>query len=285
MRLSESEALNTSKTSRSLHGFLPLSLLITLPPSSICSPYPFIPPFPPPPGLSLLSLLQMTIPLHLPQNSTAPNALRQKNINRGRFSIFLFFFITTEHIKEHQLEMIANFLSATTSLASKAITATISTVVHSAASAAEILNDISQMNSNVAEAVTFILDVPGTYDAFDFESYVFHDFVEASPEAQLPMPGSFPNHSPDRSPVNSPIDEMPISSRRSPRPSDEWQTIEARKSPRRDSPCFPVAPAPPADILEFRSVRQKTHGRYRQPVPDMESRLTQGNIFLVLQEC
>ncbi|PVH16007.1 uncharacterized protein CXQ87_003869 [Candidozyma duobushaemuli] len=179
--------------------------------------------------------------------------------------------------------MIANFLSATTSLASRAFTATISTVVHSAAYAAELLDDISQINANVAEAVTFVLDVPGTYDAFDFESYVFHDFVEASP--QLPISGSFPTDSPNRSPINSPIDGMPNPSRRSPRPSGEWQTIEARKSPRRTFSSSPVTAAPPSDISEFRSVRQKTHGRYRQPVPDMESRLTQGNIFLVLQEC
>lgn len=179
--------------------------------------------------------------------------------------------------------MIANFLSATTSLASKAITATINTVVHSAAYAAELLDEFSQINTNVAETVTSVLEVPGTFDAFDFESFVFPDFgflVETSPK--LPIPGSFPA---DRSPIDSPTDEVPLSSRRSPRPSGEWQTIEARKSPRREFSSSPVNPAPPADILEFRSVRQKTHGRYSQPVPDMESRLTQGNIFLVLQEC
>lgn len=148
-----------------------------------------------------------------------------------------------------------NIFRATTSLAYKAVTATIKTVFDSAASVADVYEEFTQVT--VDELVSCIF--PGSYD-LDLE--------------ECPYP-AFPRRLP-----SSPA------SPEAPATSSEWQTIEARKSPRRDSPSPPATPASePASILKFRHVKQRTHGRYREPVHDMDKRLTQGNIYLVLQEC
>ncbi|PVH18323.1 uncharacterized protein CXQ87_001243 [Candidozyma duobushaemuli] len=165
-----------------------------------------------------------------------------------------------------------NIFRATTYLAYKAVTATIKTVLDSAASVANVYEEFSQVTMD--EFVFCIL--PGSYD-LDFEECPYPAFPRrvpsspASPEApatsQAPISGSF----------------EPLGSRAR---ASEWQTVEPRKSPRRASPSPPATPAPePASISKFRHVKQRTHGRYREPVHDMDKRLTQGNIYLVLQGC
>lgn len=208
----------------------------------------------------------MTIPLDLPSNAINPNPRRQNNINRARFSLPSLFLITTfKHFYSATMIAYKNIFRATTSLAYKAVTATIKTVFDSAASVADVYKEFSQVT--VDEFVSCIL--PGSYD-LDFEECPYPPFPRRVPSSPA-SPGA---------PATS---QAASASRAS---ASEWHTVEPRKSPRRASPSPPATPAPePASILEFRHVKQRTHGRYREPVHDMDKRLTQGNIYLVLQEC
>lgn len=166
-----------------------------------------------------------------------------------------------------------NFFSATASLASKAINKSFTGIVYTAAYAAESIEDFSQMNSNVSDAVTETLEVPGTFHEYDFNETIF----PSSPEPIFVMPGSYP---PDE-------EELIYNRRRSLKATGDWQTIELRKSPKKASPSPLPVPAPTLKpkFQLFRRRMKHTNGGFREPSQDMNKVLTLGNIFLVLQEC
>ncbi|PSK37139.1 hypothetical protein C7M61_003566 [Candidozyma pseudohaemuli] len=167
-----------------------------------------------------------------------------------------------------------NYFSATASLASKAITKSFTGFVYTAAYAAEFIEDFSQVNSIVSNAVTNTLEVPGTFHEYDFPETI----SPSSPEPILVMPGSYP---PEK-------EESITNRRRSLKATSDWQTIEL-KSPKRASPS-PLPVPLPAPTLKpkfqlFRKRMKHNNGGFREPSQDMNKVLTLGNMFLVLQEC
>ncbi|PVH14821.1 uncharacterized protein CXQ87_005097 [Candidozyma duobushaemuli] len=153
-----------------------------------------------------------------------------------------------------------NFFRATASLASKAINKSFTGIVYTATYAAEFIEDFSQMNSIVSDAVTETLEVPGT----------FHE-----------------THPSDARFISPDEEESITNRRRSLKATSDWQTIELRKSPKRASPSPLPVPTPTLKpkFQSFRRRMKHTNGGFREPSQDMNKVLTSGNVFLVLQEC